>query len=352
MKRVVIIGGGAAGLMCGYELRRKNYEITIIEASNKVGGRVQTERASFAKGLHGELGAMRIPNNHEFVKHYLEEFELDTEAFEQKNRIIYFSQSQWLLAYDEFEARVRSEDPELYSLFPEMRQRERGKTPDELWELARAPVEKLKDKIIENGGKRLDVIEAVTEKYDHYSLRDYFEEIAKWSPDCIRFYETCSAHVVLDNSFIDSWIDGFLSSQKDGANAGMTQIVGGMDGLSSSFFQNKYCSLDDVTWLGWKAEEVVCDPSKDMKISVFASNSGQVYEFEAHYVIFAVPAPAFKTIETYPAFSISKNVALKESRYVDVMKILLQFRLRWWEEVMLEVGDGLSGGMISDLNLR
>src|SRR4051812_49883536 len=44
MTRVVVIGGGVAGLSCAYYLRRRNFDVTIVE-SNRVGS-----GASFANG--------------------------------------------------------------------------------------------------------------------------------------------------------------------------------------------------------------------------------------------------------------------------------------------------------------
>jgi len=40
-QRIVIIGGGLSGLTLAYLLEKKNYEITLIEASPRLGGRIQ-----------------------------------------------------------------------------------------------------------------------------------------------------------------------------------------------------------------------------------------------------------------------------------------------------------------------
>jgi monoamine oxidase len=39
-KRVVIIGAGMAGLVAGFELARQGHDPVILEAQNRVGGRV------------------------------------------------------------------------------------------------------------------------------------------------------------------------------------------------------------------------------------------------------------------------------------------------------------------------
>src|SRR5215204_2056712 len=52
-KRVLIIGGGMAGLVAAYELKRQGHDPIVLEAQYRVGGRVYTLR-SFAPGLYAE----------------------------------------------------------------------------------------------------------------------------------------------------------------------------------------------------------------------------------------------------------------------------------------------------------
>ena len=59
--RVIIVGAGVAGLVAGYELLRAGHDPLIMEARNRVGGRICTLREPFSNGLYGEAGAMRIP---------------------------------------------------------------------------------------------------------------------------------------------------------------------------------------------------------------------------------------------------------------------------------------------------
>src|SRR5919197_5465529 len=68
-KNVIVIGVGMAGLVSAFELARQGHEPLVLEAQNRVGGRVYTLR-DFAPGLYIEAGAMRIPRVHDLTLEY------------------------------------------------------------------------------------------------------------------------------------------------------------------------------------------------------------------------------------------------------------------------------------------
>lgn len=72
--QVAVIGAGVAGLVAAYELQQRGYDVVVYEGASQPGGRVRTYR--FWDGTHAELGAMRIPDNHHCVLHYVQEFGL------------------------------------------------------------------------------------------------------------------------------------------------------------------------------------------------------------------------------------------------------------------------------------
>ena len=79
--KIVIIGAGLSGLVAGFELKIAGHDITILEARDRVGGRVLTLREPFSDGLIAEAGAARIPYNHDLTLGYADYFGLKIDSF-------------------------------------------------------------------------------------------------------------------------------------------------------------------------------------------------------------------------------------------------------------------------------
>lgn len=99
-RSVVILGAGIAGLSAGYELSRAGYAVTILEARDRIGGRVWTIRGgdrvvqegredqlcTFDPGLYMNAGAARLPTEHHAIFHYARELNVPLEVMVNVNR--------------------------------------------------------------------------------------------------------------------------------------------------------------------------------------------------------------------------------------------------------------------------
>src|SRR5688500_1926923 len=74
--RAVIIGAGFSGLAAAFELSRAGYDVTVVEARNRVGGRV-ISFSDIVPGKNVEDGGELIGSNHPAWVGYAKQFKLD-----------------------------------------------------------------------------------------------------------------------------------------------------------------------------------------------------------------------------------------------------------------------------------
>lgn len=75
--KIVIIGGGVAGLNAAYTLKKSNIIAQIYEASSRIGGRMLTARNVFGSGITTEIGGEFIDSNHTEMLALATEFNLE-----------------------------------------------------------------------------------------------------------------------------------------------------------------------------------------------------------------------------------------------------------------------------------
>ena len=75
-KRVVVVGAGFAGLACAHELFAAGYEVRLLEARNRFGGRVLSF-GDFVTGKNVEGGGELIGSNHPTWVAYAKRFALE-----------------------------------------------------------------------------------------------------------------------------------------------------------------------------------------------------------------------------------------------------------------------------------
>jgi len=77
-KHFVIVGAGMAGLTSAYLLLKMGHKVTLLESSDRAGGRVYTY---YGDGYYGDMGAMRYPPSHHVLHTVLKHFKIPTTRF-------------------------------------------------------------------------------------------------------------------------------------------------------------------------------------------------------------------------------------------------------------------------------
>ena len=66
-KRVIVVGGGLSGLIAARTLPRYDWDVTLLEARDRVGGRIQTDQVEGFLLDHGFQATNSIYRNSTFV---------------------------------------------------------------------------------------------------------------------------------------------------------------------------------------------------------------------------------------------------------------------------------------------
>ena len=83
-RRVVVVGAGLAGLTAALDLRQAGWDVVVVEARDRVGGRVHTiygsDTGPIGAGLHAEAGGESIDDNHVQLRAMLARFGIGTQS--------------------------------------------------------------------------------------------------------------------------------------------------------------------------------------------------------------------------------------------------------------------------------
>jgi monoamine oxidase len=108
-KKVIVAGGGIAGLCCAYELDKLGHEVVVLDADGRHGGHVLTGRDGLSDGLYVDYGAEGFTKpGYEKFWEYTEEFSLEVLPYRHRiNRLTriddkyYTDEEIWDRQFDE-----------------------------------------------------------------------------------------------------------------------------------------------------------------------------------------------------------------------------------------------------------
>ena len=87
--KVIIIGAGFAGLSAAYYFHKKKIDFVILEARNRISGRVFSHTIDEKENLIIELGAEWVGNSHERLQNLCNEFGLELQNNQFDSHLIY-----------------------------------------------------------------------------------------------------------------------------------------------------------------------------------------------------------------------------------------------------------------------
>ncbi len=316
-RHVVIAGAGIAGLTTGLLLKEAGHRVTILEARDRLGGRIYTYRG-FPAGMYGEVGAMRFPRQHVLGQHLIHErFKLATQPFPMSDDDTWIYLQGRGVRRSDFTA-----DSFDFPLAPE----ERGVLPADLLKRAMQPLIDLADQGDWTG---------IIERYDGYSLLGWLMErgVSEGARALL------GPLFNLEGRFHFSLVEWFIHWHHD-IFGDLEFITDGASTLPEAFGP----SLLPDTRLG--AAITAIEQRPDGVTVEWRDRSGTRRSIVGDECIVTVPFNRLVHIEM-SGLDVAKAFNLRNVYYGRAHKIFLQFRRRWWDD------EGIThGASITDLAIR
>lgn len=281
---VIIIGAGISGLAAAYTLKKKDIPYIILEARNRVGGRIFTHTMDVAEGLTCELGAEWIGASHEKIIGLCKEFNLEMLNHQYDTRLIYdnrfFDTNDW--SYSEA-AKKFELAKQKYHTMSESEKKAMDKM--DWWRYL----------------DRLGLTEKDIELRELLDSTDFGETIRNVSA----FAAMSEYAESSEKNEMDFWVKG-----------GNSRLI---DAL------HNFVGTEQVK-TGHAVEKVV---QSGGKITVLCKNG---FVVQGHQMICTIPTYAINNIVWEPGFSVEKKEALNELQYCRIMKASILFSERFWKD--------------------
>jgi monoamine oxidase len=311
--KVLVAGAGLAGLAAARSLERAGAAVTVVEARDRVGGRVHTLRG-FEHGQHAEAGADLIESEQTHVLDLAAELGLDTVRILARGWGFYGSSSsgrrQRRNQVDTFERAAELLQPEIAAY----------KAAGSRWDsavaawLARQSVQDW----IDRTGPGRDLAAGLQ------GLRGFFLADA-------------------DRVSLLQLVDQFASDEIPGA-AEMFRLRDGNDSLPAAIA----AGLRAPVLLKTAVTRIERRGSR-FRVSVRGRQQNQL---TADYVVVALPATTVRDVEFVPALPQPQWQAISTLRYGNATRVLLQFERRFWKHLgrPSAYGSDLATGAVWDGN--
>lgn len=348
--KVGIIGAGIAGLTAAFELRRFGFDITVIEATERVGGRVYTYYFDRDKKLYGELGAMRVPISHKYTMHYIKKFGLEIEPFPQSSPETFIYVKGVRVRNDKEGISVSEY---IYPLF-DMTEREKEiKWFDLIDYVGESPIYMIPEEA------RSQIIQT---KKNYSPFIDYWDCIS--TKKAMRVLGLSFGAIDMLSSIIPTvfpfWYDSHievLNEYYTGAFRDLIRVKGGFSQLPEAFYRSltsdspsEYGDIKEENLLDVKFEfsrpvrGIQYDERGYVNIETSDNNFKNIENEAFDYVVCAIPFSCLRNVRVVPAFSSVKHQAIREVNYTEAQKTLLLCNRRFWQEQGID-----GGGSVTDL---
>lgn len=290
---ILVAGAGLAGLAAARTLAARGCRVTVIDARDRVGGRVWTIRDGFTSGQHAEGGADLIEGDQTEVLALARELKLPAVPVLKRGFGFYGRGPRGRLTVETGAHRLWP----LFAWFDEAVRQYRWL--DGRWDgpLAAALGRESVAEYLDRTGAPADVIERMR------GLRGFFLA----DPEDLSLLALCD----------------FLATDGFGGDGGTCRLKDGNDRLP----QAMAASLPEPVRLATVLRRVAW---RDQGIVATVEHAGVLSEIAADRVVVALPATAVASLIFEPGLPPAQQQAIASLDYGGATRVLLQFASRFW----------------------
>lgn len=318
----VVVGAGLAGLAAAFELSEAGAEVTLVEQSNRVGGRIKTIRGHFADGAWVDVGGQTSGAMYANFFYYSTVLGLQFEKQEpvtQRPDVLLHMRGKL------YSAAALREDPSLWPVA--LKDDEKPLAPFRLLDHYVGPIAR-EIALVEN------VLEPEFIGYDELTLRELLQQRGA-SDAAIRQIDHILNYNSVDTvSALSVLRDAVRRLHMQGGQA--LNLKGGNQSLPDAFADE----LGERLRLGSELKGV-SHGGNGVQLHVETKQGTET--LYADRVILAIPFTALRKVRFEPGLPRSRQTIVDELPYTQIAQAYMQTKTRFWEQgaaVAMVVSDG------------